>query len=54
MNQLLTEMDGVGSKKNVFVIGATNRCGGCVFVLGVFTLDGVLPTGRLSSSLHRG
>jgi transitional endoplasmic reticulum ATPase len=25
MNQLLTEMDGVGSKKNVFVIGATNR-----------------------------
>ena len=25
MNQLLTEMDGVGSKKNVFVVGATNR-----------------------------
>jgi len=25
MNQLLTEMDGVGSKKNVFFIGATNR-----------------------------
>lgn len=25
INQLLTEMDGVGSKKNVFVIGATNR-----------------------------
>merc|ERR1711988_1769858 len=25
VNQLLTEMDGVGSKKNVFVIGATNR-----------------------------
>jgi transitional endoplasmic reticulum ATPase len=25
MNQLLTEMDGVGSKKNVFIIGATNR-----------------------------
>merc|ERR1712005_22871 len=24
-NQLLTEMDGVGSKKNVFIIGATNR-----------------------------
>lgn len=23
--QLLTEMDGVGSKKNVFIIGATNR-----------------------------
>lgn len=25
MNQLLTEMDGVGSKKNLFIIGATNR-----------------------------
>merc|ERR1711907_158142 len=25
INQLLTEIDGVGSKKNVFIIGATNR-----------------------------
>merc|ERR1711971_1187252 len=25
MNQLLTEMDGIGTKKNVFIIGATNR-----------------------------
>merc|ERR1719473_2249503 len=25
MNQLLTEIDGVGVKKNVFFIGATNR-----------------------------
>ena len=25
MNQLLTEMDGVGAKKNLFFIGATNR-----------------------------
>ncbi|TYZ60513.1 hypothetical protein PybrP1_009291 [[Pythium] brassicae (nom. inval.)] len=25
MNQLLTEMDGMGVKKNVFIIGATNR-----------------------------
>jgi len=25
MNQLLTEMDGVGSKKNIFFVGATNR-----------------------------
>ncbi|PCJ22543.1 MAG: hypothetical protein COA94_09000 [Rickettsiales bacterium] len=25
MNQLLTEMDGVGGKKNLFFIGATNR-----------------------------
>lgn len=25
INQLLTEMDGIGAKKNVFIIGATNR-----------------------------
>merc|ERR1711953_434004 len=25
INQILTEMDGLGSKKNVFIIGATNR-----------------------------
>lgn len=25
INQLLTEMDGMGGKKNVFIIGATNR-----------------------------
>ena len=25
INQLLTEMDGVGSKKNIFFVGATNR-----------------------------
>merc|ERR1712083_1182762 len=25
LNQLLTEMDGVGAKKNVFIVGATNR-----------------------------
>ena len=25
MNQLLTEMDGIGAKKNVFIISATNR-----------------------------
>jgi transitional endoplasmic reticulum ATPase len=25
LNQLLTEMDGMGSKKTVFIIGATNR-----------------------------
>lgn len=25
MNQMLTEMDGIGAKKNVFIIGATNR-----------------------------
>ena len=25
INQILTEIDGVGARKNVFVIGATNR-----------------------------
>ena len=25
INQILTEMDGMGAKKNVFIIGATNR-----------------------------
>ncbi len=25
INQVLTEMDGIGQKKNVFIIGATNR-----------------------------
>ena len=25
INQLLTEMDGMSAKKNVFIIGATNR-----------------------------
>src|SRR6218665_2444601 len=25
INQVLTEMDGIGNKKNVFIIGATNR-----------------------------
>jgi len=25
INQILTEMDGMGKKKNVFIIGATNR-----------------------------
>jgi len=28
LNQLLTEMDGMNSKKTVFIIGATNRCAG--------------------------
>lgn len=26
INQILTEMDGMTNKKNVFIIGATNRC----------------------------
>lgn len=25
INQLLTQMDGVGAKKNIFIVGATNR-----------------------------
>jgi len=31
INQILTEMDGMGAKKNVFIIGATNRPGIFVF-----------------------
>lgn len=27
INQILTEMDGMSDKKNVFIIGATNRSG---------------------------
>jgi ATP-dependent 26S proteasome regulatory subunit len=27
INQVLTEMDGMGAKKNVFIIGSTNRPG---------------------------
>jgi len=34
INQLLTEMDGMSSKKNVFIIGATNRS---VFASHVYT-----------------
>lgn len=32
INQILTEMDGMGAKKNVFIIGATNRPGLNYFV----------------------
>jgi len=40
LNQILTEMDGMNAKKNVFIIGATNRpdqigpCGSYVQVAG--------------------
>jgi len=44
INQLLTEMDGVGSKKNVFIIGATNRPD---------VLDGaIMRPGRLDQLLY--
>ena len=33
INQVLTEMDGMGAKKNVFIIGATNRPGKRIFAL---------------------
>lgn len=32
INQILTEMDGMGAKKNVFIIGATNRPGILIFL----------------------
>lgn len=35
INQILTEMDGMSDKKNVFIIGATNRCV-CFFFVFVF------------------
>ena len=31
INQILTEMDGMGAKKNVFIIGATNRPGATTY-----------------------
>lgn len=40
INQILTEMDGMGAKKNVFIIGATNRPGKRSFLF--FTLFSVL------------
>jgi transitional endoplasmic reticulum ATPase len=44
INQLLTEMDGVGAKKNVFIIGATNRPD---------ILDGaIMRPGRLDQLLY--
>jgi len=44
INQILTEMDGMGSKKNVFIIGATNRPD---------IIDGaVLRPGRLDQLLY--
>lgn len=33
INQILTEMDGMGAKKNVFIIGATNRPGMCCLIV---------------------
>ncbi|KAK0402828.1 hypothetical protein QR680_016559 [Steinernema hermaphroditum] len=44
INQLLTEMDGMGAKKNVFIIGATNRPD---------TIDGaVMRPGRLDQLVY--
>jgi len=34
INQILTEMDGMGAKKNVFIIGATNRPGKLLVIIG--------------------
>jgi transitional endoplasmic reticulum ATPase len=38
INQVLTEMDGMGAKKNVFIIGATNRPGECSFSSALLVL----------------
>lgn len=39
INQILTEMDGMGAKKNVFIIGATNRPGKNIFTYIINTYD---------------
>jgi transitional endoplasmic reticulum ATPase len=44
MNQILTEMDGIGEKKNVFFIGATNR--------PEILDDALLRPGRLDSLVY--
>lgn len=36
LNQMLTEMDGMNSKKTVFIIGATNRSAADSFLILVF------------------
>ena len=52
LNQLLTEMDGMGSKKTVFIIGATNRSAwGLAYEL---VLLGPIPTLVVSSLLAAG
>ena len=45
LNQLLTEMDGMNSKKTVFIIGATNRWGGLASM--GFELEGCSTVGVL-------
>lgn len=44
INQILTEMDGMGAKKNVFIIGATNRPGNksCYCFLQLFSVLKIL------------
>ena len=37
INQILTEIDGVGARKSVFVIGATNRPGAYFYSLCVIS-----------------
>ena len=47
LNQLLTEMDGMGSKKTVFIIGATNRSASvCFSVLARFACTFALVSDR--------
>ena len=47
INQVLTEMDGMTNKKNVFIIGATNRC-----TTNVISSRLNLPTNRIVNINH--
>jgi len=49
INQILTEIDGVGAKKSVFVIGATNRPD---ILDNAVTRPGRLGTLSVSNSNH--
>lgn len=47
INQILTEMDGMGAKKNVFIIGATNRPGKSHFTIAASLIKGDLTFNKI-------
>jgi SpoVK/Ycf46/Vps4 family AAA+-type ATPase len=50
LNQLLTEMDGMNSKKTVFIIGATNRWVDACLMLASLCLEGEWARSKSDSS----